>query len=169
MNMEGEHQTTWRDAVRSIAWGDLCILRARPTWPHTQLFTALLSPTGTYPIPHQTQIYFIHLTCQELLRAGCSRLLCSLVDLLVLFLARHPLPQKHTQPCTPNYSFSPHFHMLQSVVVVLVVVMKVVVMVTPFSPSANSAGFLSTELVCECASFSCSPFKITAIRNVSGM
>lgn len=57
--------------------------------------------------------------------------------------------------------------MLQSVVV-LVVVVKVVVMVTPFSPSANSAGFLSTESIHE-RFFSCSPFKITAIRNISGM
>lgn len=110
------------------------------------------SPDPSPPFPP-------HFTSQKLLRAGCGRLLCSLVALLVLFLSRHPLSQTQAGPRTSNYSISLCFHMLQSVMVVLVVVMKVVVMVTPFSPSGNSAGFLSMQSVCECASYSCSPFK----------
>lgn len=158
-------QWTWgwaldHPACCRIQWfphGFLHILWTRPPQPHT--VPSWASPDTNPGSPH-------HPNSQELLRPSLVRMFCSLGALLVLSQGRCPLPQTHPGSCTPNSWF---FSYIFTLCTHWWCWFKVVVMETPFSLSANSAGFLSTASICERASFSCSPFKITAIGNIWGM
>lgn len=115
------------------------------------------SPMLSLAEPQQSQIQVLHLTSAP---RSCSDL--PLPDSSVLWQLPWSFPQGAAPQTTPFpciFTLCTHWWCW----------LKVVVMETPFSLPANSAGFLSTGSICERASFSCSPFKITAIGNIWGM
>lgn len=126
------------------------------------------SPTHCPADPHQTQIQLLHATSAP---KSCSDLPLSnyfvLWELSWSFSKGDAHSPKHTQGAAPQ---TPSFLCVFTLCTHWWCWLKVVVMETPFSLSANSAGFLSTASICERASFSCSPFKITiAIGNIWGV
>lgn len=160
-----DHPAWWR--ISSFAHRFLHILwtgqsqpHARPCWahghpPHT-------SPDTNPPSPP-------HLNSQEELRPSLCR--------TILFSGSSPGPFPREMPTPPNTPRELHPKLpLFSVFSHSALTggaggagWRWLSWKLPFSLSANSAGFLSMESICERASFSRSPFKATAIGNIWGM